>query len=88
MDPRLEQKYPLKAAVQAAEIILQCLESDPKNRPSMEEVLETLKKVDDTKDKSKDSEGSAQKNAAKRQEERHRHLSQVQSRHGGTAARL
>lgn len=85
MDPTLEQKYPLKAAVLAAGLILQCLESDPRSRPSMEEVLVTLKKVDDAKDKSK---GSARKNSAERQEERHRHLSPVQSRHGGAATRV
>ncbi|KAH0680723.1 hypothetical protein KY284_021808 [Solanum tuberosum] len=42
MDPRLEAQYPLKAAFQIAEIILKCLEPDPKNRPSMEEILECL----------------------------------------------
>lgn len=84
MDPRLEEQYPIKAAVQAAELILQCLESDPKSRPSMEKVLETLKKIDDTKDVSKDSKGSAKKKATKRQEEHYRHQSPLQSRHGGT----
>ncbi|KAK4348922.1 hypothetical protein RND71_031677 [Anisodus tanguticus] len=42
MDPRLEGQYPSKAAYQIAEIILQCLEPDPKTRPSMEEILECL----------------------------------------------
>ncbi|KAH0759413.1 hypothetical protein KY290_022906 [Solanum tuberosum] len=42
MDPRLEAQYPSKAAFQIAEIILKCLEPDPKNRPSMEEILECL----------------------------------------------
>lgn len=42
MDPRLEAQYPSKAVCQIAEIILQCLEPDPKNRPSMEEILECL----------------------------------------------
>lgn len=83
MDPRLEEQYPIKAAVQAAELILQCLESDPKSRPAMKEVLETLKKIDDTKDLSKDSKGSAKKKAAKRQEKHYRHQSPLQSRHGG-----
>lgn len=84
MDPRLEEQYPIKAAVQAAGLILQCLESDPRSRPSMKEVLETLKKIDDTKDVSKDSKGSAKKKAPKRQEEHYRHQSPLQSRHGGT----
>lgn len=42
MDPRLEAQYPSKAAFQIAEIIVKCLEPDPKNRPSMEEILECL----------------------------------------------
>ncbi|KAE8658914.1 putative serine/threonine-protein kinase NAK [Hibiscus syriacus] len=45
MDPKLEGKYPIKAALQAGELILKCLESDPRSRPSMEEVLETLQKI-------------------------------------------
>ncbi|KAK8572613.1 hypothetical protein V6N13_048195 [Hibiscus sabdariffa] len=45
MDPRLEQRYPIKAALQTGELILKCLESDPRNRPSMEEVLETLQEI-------------------------------------------
>ncbi|CAI0382131.1 unnamed protein product [Linum tenue] len=49
MDPRLDLEYPLNAAMQAAELILQCLEVDPKSRPSMEEVVETLRKVAEIK---------------------------------------
>ncbi|KAL6279193.1 hypothetical protein ACE6H2_016074 [Prunus campanulata] len=45
MNPGLGDQYPLKAACQAAELILKCLESDPENRPSMEEVLVTLEKI-------------------------------------------
>ncbi|XP_008237981.1 PREDICTED: probable serine/threonine-protein kinase NAK [Prunus mume] len=53
MDPGLGDQYPLKAACQAAELILKCLESDPKNRPSMEEVLVTLEKINAIKEKPK-----------------------------------
>ncbi|KAF7829478.1 putative serine/threonine-protein kinase PIX13 isoform X1 [Senna tora] len=35
IDPKLAQNYSLPAAFQLAQLILQCLESDPKNRPSM-----------------------------------------------------
>ncbi|GMP81887.1 hypothetical protein CsSME_00036437 [Camellia sinensis var. sinensis] len=59
MDPRLENHYPSKAAFQVAELILQCLESYPKNRPSMEEVLETLQQVNAIKIKPKGSKASA-----------------------------
>ncbi|KAJ6921050.1 hypothetical protein NC651_014582 [Populus alba x Populus x berolinensis] len=75
--------YAAPEYVATAGLILQCLESDPRSRPSMEEVLETLKKIDDTKDVSKDSKGSAKKKAVKRQEEHCRHQPPLQSRHGG-----
>ncbi|CAN0927422.1 Probable serine/threonine-protein kinase PIX13 [Linum grandiflorum] len=47
MDPRLEDQYPLNAALQAATLVLQCLEIDPKIRPSMEDVLERLKMINE-----------------------------------------
>ena len=49
MDKGLGEEYPIKGAMQAAELILKCLESDPKNRPSMEDVLEILVKINDIK---------------------------------------
>ncbi|XWS24600.1 hypothetical protein CRYUN_Cryun28dG0117100 [Craigia yunnanensis] len=93
MDPRLEQQYPLKAASQAGELILNCLESDPKNRPSMEEVLETLQKISAINEKSKDSKASTLQRKAKRQEEQeghwNNHRSPLHSRQsgGGTETR-
>ncbi|KAJ8647190.1 hypothetical protein MRB53_000213 [Persea americana] len=45
MDRRLEGQYPSKGAVQAAQLILRCLRSDPRNRPSMTEVVEALEKI-------------------------------------------
>ncbi|CAN1315559.1 Probable serine/threonine-protein kinase PIX13 [Linum perenne] len=51
MDPRLEDQYPLNGALQAGELVLQCLETDPKSRPSMEHVLERLRKINEIKDK-------------------------------------
>ncbi|GLT58823.1 hypothetical protein SLA2020_316860 [Shorea laevis] len=56
MDPRLEDAYPITGAMQVAEVILRCLESDPKNRPAMEEVLGTLQRVNAIKVKSKDTD--------------------------------
>ncbi|XP_058780827.1 probable serine/threonine-protein kinase PIX13 isoform X1 [Vicia villosa] len=53
MDQRLDQQYPLAAAFLIAQVILQCLEADPKNRPSMEQVLETLEKAQTIKYKPK-----------------------------------
>ncbi|KAJ0538068.1 putative protein kinase RLK-Pelle-RLCK-VIIa-2 family [Helianthus annuus] len=45
MDSRLEKKYPMKAAHKTAELILTCLEPDPKNRPSMEEIVSCLQGI-------------------------------------------
>ncbi|KAK3003769.1 hypothetical protein RJ639_019607 [Escallonia herrerae] len=46
MDSRLDGKYPSKAAVHIAQLALACLAPEPKTRPSMEEVVETLVQVD------------------------------------------
>lgn len=54
MDPRLEGQYPSKAAYQIAEIILQCIEPDPKSRPSMEEILDCLEQCNGIKIKPRD----------------------------------
>ncbi|RWR78509.1 Protein kinase domain-containing protein [Cinnamomum micranthum f. kanehirae] len=45
MDQRLEGQYPSKGAVQAAQLILKCLGSNPRRRPSMSEVVETLEQI-------------------------------------------
>lgn len=45
IDPRLMGKYPSKPAYDIAELILQCLESDPKYRPSMDDVLQKLEQI-------------------------------------------
>ncbi|KAF7129317.1 hypothetical protein RHSIM_Rhsim10G0053900 [Rhododendron simsii] len=42
LDSRLEGKYPAESAFQMAQVALKCLEPDPKTRPSMKEVVETL----------------------------------------------
>lgn len=77
MDERLREQYPIKAASKAAELILHCLEADPKNRPSMEEVLETLKRINDIKETK----------AAVTQPHLHHHRSPYHSKHGGDGAR-
>ncbi|RWR78505.1 Protein kinase domain-containing protein [Cinnamomum micranthum f. kanehirae] len=45
MDRRLEGHYPSEGAVQAARLILQCLSPDPRNRPSMTQVVEALEQI-------------------------------------------
>lgn len=54
MDSRMDGQYSMTAAFQIAQLILKCIESDPKNRPSMEDVLETLEKAKNTKFKPKE----------------------------------
>ncbi|KAK2996048.1 hypothetical protein RJ640_029596 [Escallonia rubra] len=44
MDARLKDEYPSRGAFQVALLAQSCLAYDPKVRPSMEEVLEVLKK--------------------------------------------
>lgn len=46
MDSKLEGKYPSTTAYEISQLALKCLASEPKNRPSMEEVLEVLEKTD------------------------------------------
>ncbi|KAK1270618.1 hypothetical protein QJS04_geneDACA021612 [Acorus gramineus] len=50
LDTRLEGQYSLNGAQKAAALALQCLSSDGKHRPSMEEVVETLEQLQDAKD--------------------------------------
>jgi serine/threonine protein kinase len=46
MDQRMERQYSTKGALQAAQLSLKCLNEDPKCRPSMKEVLETLEQIE------------------------------------------
>jgi serine/threonine protein kinase len=46
VDPRLEGQYPSKAALQAAQLTLRCLEGDPRSRPSMAEVVVALEAME------------------------------------------
>ncbi|XP_052727970.1 probable serine/threonine-protein kinase PIX13 [Vigna angularis] len=46
MDGKIEGQYSPKAALQAAQLALKCLEHYPDQRPSMEEVLEGLETIE------------------------------------------
>ncbi|KDP36787.1 hypothetical protein JCGZ_08078 [Jatropha curcas] len=86
MDPRLEQQYPLKGAIHAAELIIKCLESEPKTRPSMEEVLETLLEINEIKEKPRETKSKTKKQVNKHQEHNNKndyHRSRGHSRQGG-----
>lgn len=51
MDSRLEGKYPSRAAVLIAQLALTCLGTEPKTRPGMKEVVETLERVEAVNEK-------------------------------------
>lgn len=59
MDGRIEGQYSPKAAVQAAALSLKCLENDPKQRPSMKEVLESLEAIEAIQVKTKRSNNNS-----------------------------
>ncbi|XP_050229613.1 probable serine/threonine-protein kinase PIX13 [Mercurialis annua] len=59
MDLRIEGQYSKKAMQLAAQLTLKCLESDPKSRPSMKEVLEALEQIAAIKEKPKPSKSNS-----------------------------
>ena len=69
MDRGLGDQYSISAAFQIAQLILRCLESDPKNRPSMEEILDTLEKASEIKYKPKSKKVNAVLGTSRRPEE-------------------
>ncbi|KAJ7944060.1 Protein kinase [Quillaja saponaria] len=46
IDVRIEGQYSSKAASQAGQLTLKCLEPDPRSRPSMKDVVESLEKIE------------------------------------------
>lgn len=60
MDPRLEHNYPLEGAKQSAALILKCLQSEPKSRPTSVEVLEILEQINTFKLKEAETSDIAQ----------------------------
>ncbi|KAJ6673167.1 KINASE CX32 putative-RELATED [Salix viminalis] len=52
MDVRLKGKYPLKEASLVAQLAIRCLQAEPRIRPSMKEIAETLEQVEARKYKS------------------------------------
>ncbi|KAJ6897304.1 hypothetical protein NC651_023237 [Populus alba x Populus x berolinensis] len=51
MDSHLEGRYPSKAAQQIAQLALNCLESEHKHRPHMKQVVETLERIEASKER-------------------------------------
>ncbi|KAG1361074.1 putative serine/threonine-protein kinase PBL21 [Cocos nucifera] len=86
MDQRLEGQYPSKGAFQAAQLTLKCLGGDPKCRPSMKEVLETLEQIEAMKGRSRESkskDGSQQRTAPNNGQIPAKPRSPLKSRHDG-----
>ena len=55
MDPRFEGQYNSKQAFQAAQLTLNCLAGEPRSRPSMKEVVETLEQIESMKSRSREA---------------------------------
>ncbi len=84
MDARMEGQYSSKAALQAAQLTLNCLESDPKNRPAMKEVVETLEQIEAIKEKPKQSKINSTHSTAQHHSQRPIHQrTPVYARHPG-----
>ncbi|XP_054809522.1 probable serine/threonine-protein kinase PIX13 [Prosopis cineraria] len=75
MDARIEGQYSLNAAFQAAQLILKCVESDPKNRPAMKDVVETLQDIGVTQNKSKGSNKCSQSSPRRHHKKPNHHRS-------------
>ncbi|KAJ0727133.1 putative transferase, protein kinase RLK-Pelle-RLCK-VIIa-2 family [Helianthus annuus] len=45
MDARMEGKYSSKGAIMLAQLILRCLEEEPRKRPAMKEVADILEQI-------------------------------------------
>lgn len=46
VDPKLEGKYSVEAAIGIAKLALRCLQRGPKSRPSMTEVVKSLEEIE------------------------------------------
>lgn len=46
MDARMEGQYHNSAALHASELTLRCIDEEPKKRPSMKQVMETLEQIE------------------------------------------
>ncbi|KAL3514869.1 hypothetical protein ACH5RR_027586 [Cinchona calisaya] len=88
MDPQLDGQYPSKAAFHTAELILKCLEPDPKKRPPMEEVLETIQQISTIDMKPKDTKAQHKADPKQPANQRHpnHHRSPLQTKYASQGA--
>ncbi|XP_051117433.1 probable serine/threonine-protein kinase PIX13 [Andrographis paniculata] len=75
VDQRMEGQYSSKAAVQAAQLTLRCLETEPRKRPSMKEVTEALEQIAamEKPKESKSQSRSTHLSSSNHSPSRHRH---------------
>ncbi|KAL0454030.1 UNVERIFIED_CONTAM: putative serine/threonine-protein kinase PIX13 [Sesamum latifolium] len=73
MDSRLEGRYPSRSALQIAQLALNCLENEPKNRPSMQEIVETLEKIDSHNERPREPRIHSSYQGADRHGQQHLH---------------
>ncbi|VFQ91600.1 unnamed protein product [Cuscuta campestris] len=78
MDSRLGGRYPSGAALQIAQLALSCLGSEPKMRPSMKQVVETLEQIESTNERPKEPIRRPARPATAAASRRHQHRSQQQ----------
>jgi len=55
MDAKLEGKYPTNLALRVALLALKCMQTEPKVRPSMKEVVERLEQIEAANEKPADN---------------------------------
>ncbi|VFQ78429.1 unnamed protein product [Cuscuta campestris] len=78
MDSRLGGRYPSGAALQIAQLALSCLGSEPKMRPSMKQVVQTLEQIESTNERPKEPIRRPARPAIAEASRRHQHRSQQQ----------
>ncbi|KAI3447887.1 hypothetical protein Pfo_004552 [Paulownia fortunei] len=71
MDSRLEGRYPSRSALQIAQLALNCLENEPKNRPPMQEIVETLERIDSANERPREPRVHSSYQAANRRPQQH-----------------
>ncbi|XP_044470798.1 probable serine/threonine-protein kinase PIX13 [Mangifera indica] len=81
MDARIEGQYSTKAAQQAAQLALKCIEQEPKNRPSMKEVVEILEHIEAIKEKPKKSVFSSSRPTQRNAQQSSHRRSPLYSKH-------
>ncbi|KQJ92936.1 probable serine/threonine-protein kinase PIX13 isoform X2 [Brachypodium distachyon] len=59
MDTRFEGQYNSKQALQSAQLTMICLAAEPRSRPSMKEVLETLEQIEAMKSRAREARGGS-----------------------------